>query len=135
MYEGPECIADGDRVIIAKVGVGAFVRKGVANGQCMGQARHSGKSHPRQREEVPYRGPPQIITDLIGGRISALNPGTNLALARKGKIRAIAVTSRTRAPFAPDLPTMAEAEFPDFEMVPWFGVFVPAGRLLFGNGV
>jgi tripartite-type tricarboxylate transporter receptor subunit TctC len=80
-------------------------------------------------QQVPYRGPPQIITDLLGGRISAafLNPGTNLALAREGKIRAIAVTSRSRAPFAPELPTMAEAGFPDFEMVPWFGVFAPPG--------
>ncbi len=80
-------------------------------------------------QQVPYRGPPQIITDLVAGRISMafLNPGTNLALAREGKVRALAVTSRTRAPFAPELPTMIEAGFPDFDMTPWFGMFVPTG--------
>jgi tripartite-type tricarboxylate transporter receptor subunit TctC len=80
-------------------------------------------------QQVPYRGPPQIITDLVGGRISMafLNPGTNLALAREGKIRALAVTSRARVPFAPDLPTMIETGFPDFDMTPWFGMFVPPG--------
>ena len=80
-------------------------------------------------QQIPYRGPPQIVTDLTSGRISMafLNPGVNLALAREGKIRALAVTSRMRVPFAADLPTMIESGFPDFDFTPWFGAFVPAG--------
>jgi tripartite-type tricarboxylate transporter receptor subunit TctC len=78
---------------------------------------------------VPYRGPSALLTDLIAGQISmAINTSTStLPLAREGKIRALAVTSRTRAPFVPDLPTVAESGYPAFETSVWFGLFVPAG--------
>lgn len=82
-----------------------------------------------EMQQVPYRGPPQIAADLMGGRItmSFLSSGAPMQLVREGKLRALAVTSRARAPFAPDLPTMIESGFPNFDMTPWFGVFVPAG--------
>jgi tripartite-type tricarboxylate transporter receptor subunit TctC len=80
-------------------------------------------------QQVPYRGPPQIATDLLGGRISMsfLNVGAALPLINSGKIRPLAVTSRSRVPFAPELPTMIELGFADFDITPWFGLFVPAG--------
>ena len=80
-------------------------------------------------QQVPYRGPPQIATDLMTGRISAafLPPGASWQLVQEGRFRALAVTSRTRAAFAPELPTMIESGFPEFEMTVWFGLFVPAG--------
>jgi tripartite-type tricarboxylate transporter receptor subunit TctC len=79
-------------------------------------------------QQVPYRGPPQIATDLLAGRVSMsfFSPGTGLPLINADKIRALAVTSRTRAPFLPHVPTMIELGFPDFEVTAWFGVFVPA---------
>ena len=46
---------------------------------------------------------------------------------RDGKLRAFAVSSRKRSVAAPDLPTMAEMGYPDFEAVPWFGLLAPAG--------
>lgn len=80
-------------------------------------------------QQVPYRGTTQMATDLIGGRISMsfLSPQAALPLINSGKVRPLAVTSRSRAPFAPELPTMIELGFADFEFTPWFGVFVPAG--------
>jgi tripartite-type tricarboxylate transporter receptor subunit TctC len=78
---------------------------------------------------VPYRGPPQIVTDLISGRIamSFISPGSSLALMREGKMRPLAATSSKRAPFFPELPTMIEAGFPGFDLTVWFGLFAPAG--------
>jgi len=80
-------------------------------------------------QDVPYRGPPQIVTDLISGRIaiSFLPPGANLALMKEGKIRPLALTSAKRAPFFPELPTLTEEGFPDFDITVWFGLFAPAG--------
>lgn len=78
---------------------------------------------------VPYRGPSPIITDLIGGRITMTfnAPGPSIALVKEGKIRALAVTSKERASFAPDLPSMEESGLSGFEATVWFGLFVPAG--------
>jgi len=80
-------------------------------------------------QQVPYRGTTQLATDLLGGRISMsfLSPQAALPLINSGKVRPLAATSRSRAPFAPELPTMIELGFADFEFTAWFGVFVPAG--------
>jgi tripartite-type tricarboxylate transporter receptor subunit TctC len=80
-------------------------------------------------QDVPYRGPPQIMNDLLGGRItmSFVSTGGTFPLMKEGKIRPLAVTSAKRASFFPDLPTMIEAGFPGFDMTVWFGLFVPAG--------
>jgi tripartite-type tricarboxylate transporter receptor subunit TctC len=79
-------------------------------------------------QAVPYRGPPPILVDLMAGRITMTfnPPGGTLPLIAAGKVRALAVTSRERDPASPQLPTMIEAGFPDFETVVWFGLFVPA---------
>jgi tripartite-type tricarboxylate transporter receptor subunit TctC len=78
---------------------------------------------------VPFRGSSLVMTDLMGGRItmSFIPPTASLALIRDGKVRPLAVTSLTRAPFLPDLPTMDESGFPGFDVTAWFGMFVPAG--------
>jgi tripartite-type tricarboxylate transporter receptor subunit TctC len=77
---------------------------------------------------VPYKGPAEAATDLIGGRIQMMfGPSvTILPLAQAGKIRALAVTSAKRSSFAPELPTMAET-LPGFEVVGWYGLAAPAG--------
>jgi len=76
---------------------------------------------------VPYRG--AIFTDVIGGRVTMTlqNVGAILPIIRDGKLRALAVTSLKRSPFTPELPTLAESGFPDFEAISWFGLLAPAG--------
>jgi tripartite-type tricarboxylate transporter receptor subunit TctC len=78
--------------------------------------------------DVPYRGPPPILVDLMAGRLTMTfnPPASTLPLVAERKVRALAVTSRARTPLMPDVPTMIEAGFPDFETVVWFGLFVPA---------
>ncbi len=78
---------------------------------------------------VPYRGTTALMPDLLAGRItmSFANIANVMPLARQGKLRALAITSRQRSPLAPDLPTMAESGYPGFEAVPWFGLLAPAG--------
>ena len=79
-------------------------------------------------QHVPYRGGVNLSADLIAGRVSIFfGPTTTmLPLAREGKIRALAVSSSTRYAGAPDLPTMAESGFPDFDMTVWWGLMAPA---------
>jgi tripartite-type tricarboxylate transporter receptor subunit TctC len=80
-------------------------------------------------QDVPYRGPTLVVSDMMSGliAISFNAPGPLLPLVRDNKIRALAVTSRSRAPFAPELPTMEESGFAGFDITVWFGLFVPAG--------
>lgn len=78
---------------------------------------------------VPYRGSTALMPDLLAGRVdfSFANIVNVLPLAREGKLRALAITSRKRSALAPELATMAESGFPGFEAVPWFGLLAPAG--------
>jgi len=80
-------------------------------------------------QPVAYRGSTAIMPDLIAGRVSMCfcNVVNVLPLAREGKLRIFAVTSKKRSAAAPDLPTMIESGFPDFDVVPWFGLMAPAG--------
>jgi tripartite-type tricarboxylate transporter receptor subunit TctC len=78
---------------------------------------------------VPYRGGSLAATDLVGGQIDYYFAGmpVGLPLAKSGKVRALAVTGRQHFPGSPETPTMAESGVPDYDMVLWQGVFVPAG--------
>ena len=78
---------------------------------------------------VPYRGGSLAANDLLGGQIDYYFAGmpVGLPLAKSGKVRALAVTGRQHFPGTPDTPTMAESGVPDYDMVLWQGVFVPAG--------
>ncbi len=78
--------------------------------------------------KVPYRGTPQSMTDLAGGRIHMVcDPlGTSAGLVKAGKLRAIAVTSAQRSPMAPDVPTMNESGMA-MNFQSWGGFFAPAG--------
>jgi tripartite-type tricarboxylate transporter receptor subunit TctC len=80
-------------------------------------------------QHVPYRGTAAVMPDLLGGRLTMVfsSPVSALPLAREGKVRALAVTSLTRAPSSPDLPTMVEAGFPGFDATAWFALLAPAG--------
>jgi len=77
---------------------------------------------------VPYRGGSEVITDILGGRIDFYfcPLATALPLIREGQVRALVVSTPTRAPDLPDVPTLADAGLKDAESAIWFGVFVPA---------
>jgi len=78
---------------------------------------------------IPYRGTGPQLTDLIAGRTQASSAGLP-ALAphiRSGKLRAIAVGTSRRIEALPDVPTVAEMGYKDFETSQWYGVLAPAG--------
>jgi tripartite-type tricarboxylate transporter receptor subunit TctC len=77
---------------------------------------------------VPYRGAAPAHVDIQGGRVHMIfdNIPQGLALAREGRLRALAVTGATRSPQAPEIPAMAEF-LPGFEITSWGGVMGPAG--------
>ena len=76
---------------------------------------------------VPNPGSPW--PDVISGRTQLLfgNIALALPMMKDGKVRALAVTSTTRTPAAPELPTVSESGLPGFESISWFGVLAPAG--------
>ncbi|MDP3311089.1 MAG: tripartite tricarboxylate transporter substrate-binding protein, partial [Polaromonas sp.] len=78
---------------------------------------------------IPYRGTAPAINDLIGGQIQVLFTGAPAVLSqiRNGQLRALAVSSPQRLPALPDLPTVAEAGYKDFEADQWYGVVAPVG--------
>jgi len=82
-----------------------------------------------QMTHVPYKGSAPAVQDLISGQVQLMfdNLPPSLPQIKAGKLRALAVTSATRAPALPDVPTMAEAGLPGFEASSWFGVLAPAG--------
>jgi tripartite-type tricarboxylate transporter receptor subunit TctC len=78
--------------------------------------------------DVPYKGLPQAITDVLGGSISFTfaDLANALAQAKGGKLRGLAVTSEKRSPLAPDVPAIAE-ELKGYELIAWFALMAPAG--------
>ncbi len=78
---------------------------------------------------IPYQGAGPMLTDLIGGQVSFAfdTMVTSMPQVKGGKLRALAVTSATRSPSAPDLPTVAESGYPGFEAIGWFGILAPKG--------
>lgn len=79
--------------------------------------------------EVPYKGAAPAMTDLLGGHISiaALSIASGMPQIQAGKLRGLAVTSINRNPALPDVPTVAEQGFKDFEAGGWLGILVPNG--------
>ena len=82
-----------------------------------------------QLVHVPYRGGGPAISDLMAGhvQISFASPPSALPLVKAGKLRALAVTTETRLPALPDLPTVAEAGVPGFVATNWYSFVGPAG--------
>ena len=76
---------------------------------------------------VPYQGA-RSVQDLLGGQVSAAITafGTAISHVQSGRLRALVTTGPQRSPLLPDVPTLAEAGYPELEAVEWFGVMVPA---------
>lgn len=77
---------------------------------------------------VPYKGSNPALIDLLGGHVDMFfcNMLSATPYVSNGKLRALAVTSLKRSPAAPQVPTVAESGFPNFETVTWFGMMAPA---------
>jgi tripartite-type tricarboxylate transporter receptor subunit TctC len=78
---------------------------------------------------VPYKGTGPAITDLLAGQVSFMSVEILAALphVRAGKLRALGVATAARSEVAAEVPTVAEAGLPGFEVTAWYGVFAPAG--------
>ena len=79
--------------------------------------------------QVPYKGAAPAITDLLGGHIAmaALSIASGMPHIQGGKVRGLAVTSLKRNAALPDVPTVSESGFKDFEATGWLGILVPNG--------
>lgn len=78
---------------------------------------------------IPYRGSAPSVTDVIAGHVDATFTGSPALLPhiRSGRLRALAVSSATRLPSLPDVPTVAESGVTGFEADQWYGLVAPAG--------
>jgi tripartite-type tricarboxylate transporter receptor subunit TctC len=78
---------------------------------------------------IPYRGTAPAVSDLMGGQIQMLFTGAPAVMGqvKSGQLRALAVSSPKRLDALPDLPTVAESGYKDFEADQWYGVVAPAG--------
>ncbi|MDO9708974.1 tripartite tricarboxylate transporter substrate-binding protein [Paracraurococcus lichenis] len=103
-----------------------------SNGQ--GTSLHLGCEHLKllaglNATHVPYRGTPQVMTDLVAGRVDWMygNLPDVLPMIRDGRLRALALAAPKRSAFLPDLPTLGELGFPAAVSDSWYGVVMPAG--------
>ena len=100
-----------------------------------GAAQHLAVEYMKQKfgldiTHVPYKSSPQSVADIMAGHVSMAfaEAGLALPLIKDGKLRALAVSSSTRLPSLPDVPTFAEAsDSPDFEAVSWHVLLAPSG--------
>ncbi len=78
---------------------------------------------------VPYKGSSPAVSDLLGGQVNYMFDSVTSARPhlQSGKLRALGVTTAKRSSALPDVPTLAEAGVPGYELSPWFAVFAPAG--------
>jgi tripartite-type tricarboxylate transporter receptor subunit TctC len=89
---------------------------------------------------VPYKGTQPALADVAGGHVNLLFDSmiSVLPLAKAGKVRPVAISSKKRSPLAPDVPTVQEAGIANFSYVSWYGVWAPkdtpADRIAFLNG-
>ncbi|HEY4071471.1 MAG TPA: tripartite tricarboxylate transporter substrate binding protein [Herbaspirillum sp.] len=77
---------------------------------------------------VPYKGVPEAVIDLLGGRLQFVMADASFAvpLVNSGKLKALAVTNKTRVQALKDIPTMEEGGVAGYDLIGWFGIFLPA---------
>jgi tripartite-type tricarboxylate transporter receptor subunit TctC len=82
-----------------------------------------------QLVHIPYKGANPAMTDLLGGRVSLFitSPVNAMPYVRKGQLKALGITSRSRSTAAPGIPTLAEAGLPGYDSTVWYALLAPAG--------
>ena len=100
----------------------------------LGSSTHFAAEHFAQAAginmlHVPYKGGPEAIQDVMAGRVAFTMASLSTALGqiRGGKLRALGLASKARSDAAPDIATIAEQGFKDFDISLWFGLWAPAG--------
>jgi len=78
---------------------------------------------------IPYKGAAPALTDVVAGQAQLYftSPISATPFVKGGRLRMVAVTSLKRSPSLPDIPTVAESGYPDFDVVSWWGILTPAG--------
>ena len=78
---------------------------------------------------IPYKGSAPAVSDLLGGQLAVMfdNVPNVLPQVKAGRLRALGTSGTKRTPLAPDVPTVAEAGVPGYEVTVWFGLVAPAG--------
>jgi tripartite-type tricarboxylate transporter receptor subunit TctC len=112
----------------AKPGGLAYGSTGIGGGNHLA-AELFGLATQTRFNHIPYKGSAPALADLLGGQLDFMFDTviTSVPHLRAGKLRAFAVSSAKRASSLPEVPTMQEAGFPDFDMSQWQGVLAPAG--------
>ena len=112
--------ANPGKVTFGSSGVGTITHLA---GEMLKFQSHTNMAH------VPYKGTAQALTDLIGGRISMLffPPQDAMQYIQGGKVRALAISTRTRSHTLPDIPTLDESGLHGYDLQVWYGFFAPAG--------
>jgi tripartite-type tricarboxylate transporter receptor subunit TctC len=112
----------------AKPGTIAFASSG------NGSAQHLSAELFRQKAglvmtHVPYKGGGPAMNDVMSGQVPVFfaNMASSLPQIQAGRLRALAITGAKRSPALPDIPTMAEAGVPGYEVYEWNAIFAPAG--------
>jgi tripartite-type tricarboxylate transporter receptor subunit TctC len=118
-----------DLIALAHAQPGALTFGSPGSGSTPHLAAEMFKSSARvDIRHIPYKGVGAAVPDLLAGRISMMfSPiATGLPLVREGKVRALAVTSKSRSSTAPEVPPLAESGFRDFDITGWLGFVAPA---------
>ncbi|WP_428681349.1 Bug family tripartite tricarboxylate transporter substrate binding protein [Reyranella sp.] len=113
-------LAKKDRVTFASVGAGSLAHLGAE----LFRARTG-----IEMTHVPYRSAPAAQQALMSGEVMVFfdTPITAVPLVKDGRLRALGVSTRTRSPLLPDVPTIEEAGVPGYEVLGWNGILVPSG--------
>jgi tripartite-type tricarboxylate transporter receptor subunit TctC len=82
-----------------------------------------------QMTHIPYKGSAPVVADLIAGQVDIMfdNLPNVIQQVKAGRMKALAISGSKRSPLAPEVPTVAEAGVPGFEVTVWFGLLAPAG--------
>jgi tripartite-type tricarboxylate transporter receptor subunit TctC len=118
----PELLAyaKSHRLIFASYGIGSSPHMSAEMFEKMGGV---------EMTNVPFRGAPEGMAEILAGRVNLVfdNLPSALPMAKSGKVIAVAVTGDHRSVLAPDVPTIAESGLPGFDVTTWYGLVAPAG--------